>query len=539
MKAQGRAAKLFLVLVVGSLVVRDLRLSAIADGCSIVRSVGGRQPGSGSSLEQRHAADAPGKAMRYGQRVLLAGAAALSLAVVQLPRPAEARAAAMPSDFDGDGYADLAIGVPYEDAGSKSDVGVVNVLYGTATGLRAAGDQRWDQDTPGVKGKSRYSERFGYALASGDFDRDGRADLAIGVQRDEVDGERAGAVNVLYGSRAGLTAAGDQRWSQRNLPGVPERSDHFGESLTAADFNGDGFWDLAMAAPGDDVVQVVYGSPDGLRAAGTTTLPGGWLLAAGDVNGDGYADLAAGGGGRVRVAHGSAGGLGGGWHELWAGDALGLNESQPTFGADVEMGDFDGDGFADLAAGAQHARLTACPGHARCSHGAVAVIYGSSTGLTAVGSQVWHEDSPGIPGTAGDEESFGRVLAAGDFNGDGSDDLAVGAPGDNETGEEDGAVLAMYGGPAGLSATGARLWTRESPGIPRPRGAPFGWSLASANYGRSARDDLAIGAPERTHVLYGRATGLSTTNAQTWSQDSPGIAGSTESGDRFGGSLSP
>ena len=111
--------------------------------------------------------------------------------------------AALPSDFNGDAYTDLAVGVPSEDVGHKEQAGAVNVLYGSQFGLTAAGDQHWTQDTPGVLGTAEGGpghdenpyDRFGAALASGDFDRDGYADLAIGVPEDRVAGVR-GLVGV-------------------------------------------------------------------------------------------------------------------------------------------------------------------------------------------------------------------------------------------------------------------------------------------------------------------------------------------------------
>ena len=53
-------------------------------------------------------------------------------------------------DYNGDGFDDLAIGVPDEDIGAISNAGAVNVLYGSASGLTAAGDQLWHQDSSGV-----------------------------------------------------------------------------------------------------------------------------------------------------------------------------------------------------------------------------------------------------------------------------------------------------------------------------------------------------------------------------------------------------
>jgi FG-GAP repeat len=120
------------------------------------------------------------------------------------------------ADFDNDGFPDLAIGVIGEDAGTE---GAVNVLYGTPTGLSGAGGQFFTQDSPGVPGAAEPDDGFGRTLAVGDFDRDGFADLAIGVLDEDVGSiADAGAVNVLYGSTGGLTGTGGQIFTQ-TVPG--------------------------------------------------------------------------------------------------------------------------------------------------------------------------------------------------------------------------------------------------------------------------------------------------------------------------------
>ncbi|HEY6571543.1 MAG TPA: VCBS repeat-containing protein, partial [Candidatus Limnocylindrales bacterium] len=210
-------------------------------------------------------------------------ATAAILLVVALAQPARgATSAALPSDFNGDGYADLAIGVVGEAIGGVSTAGSVNVLFGSPNGLRAAGDQSWSQASPGVKGTSARADRFGTALASADFDRDGYADLAIGVPKDRVgvDKVRSGAVNVLYGSRHGLTEDGDQRWTEASVGIAPDGGDGFGAALAARDFDGDGYADLAIGIPNEDVagdknsglVVVLRGGATGLVAGGATLL---------------------------------------------------------------------------------------------------------------------------------------------------------------------------------------------------------------------------------------------------------------------------
>jgi hypothetical protein len=323
-----------------------------------------------------------------------------------------ANRAAVRADFNGDGTADLAIGA----AGENNSSGVVHVLYGSASGLTASGSQLWSQDSPGIAGVAEPDDSFGEALAAGDFNGDGRADLAIGAAGEN---NFTGVVHVLYGSASGLTASGSQLWSQDSpgIAGLAEFFDDFGAALAAGDFNGDGRADLAIGARGENdirgVVHVLYGSPSGLTATGS---------------------------------------------QLWSQNSPGMAdgaEFEDLFGADLAAGDFNGDGRADLAVGALGENDFA---------GVVHALYGSAAGgLTATGNQLWSQNSPGIEGVAEASDLFGDALAAGDFNGDGRADLAIGAPGENNA---RGVVHVLYGAAAGgLSATGSQLWSQDSPGI--------------------------------------------------------------------------
>ena len=108
------------------------------------------------------------------------------------------------------------------------------VLYGGSGGLRVTGDQRWNEATPGVKGKPRKNDHLGWALRAFDERSDGDADLVIGIPDQNVAGiGNAGAVLVLKGRPGGITAAGDTYWHQ-NTSGVRESAganDRFGKAL--------------------------------------------------------------------------------------------------------------------------------------------------------------------------------------------------------------------------------------------------------------------------------------------------------------------
>lgn len=384
-------------------------------------------------------------------------------------------------DFDGDGRDDLAIGVVDgffgEDVDGAIEAGAVNVLYGSSTGLIATNNQIWHQNQANVEGVAQAYDNFGRSLDVGDFNGDGKDDLAIGVPNESIGSiGSAGAVNVLYGSSNGLTSAGDQLWHQ-DSPGVEgvaqtygigddvipvADGDNFGSSLGAGDFNGDGFDDLAIGVPNESIgsisragaVNVLYGSSNGLTSVGDQLWhqdsPGvegqaealdhfGRSLGVGDFNGDGKDDLAIGvssedvglvvDAGAVNVLYGSNSGLTAVGDQIWTqGEAgvIGEAEANDLFGSSLAVGDFNRDGFDDLVIGTSFEDVGSL-----VNAGAVNVIYGSSTGLTATGNQIWHQDSPGVEGVAESNDNFGDSLGVGDFNRDGIDDLAIGIPGES------------------------------------------------------------------------------------------------------------
>ena len=416
-------------------------------------------------------------------------------------------------DFNNDGFDDLVIGVPDEDIAGNSDAGAVNVIYGSANGLTSAGNQIWHQNR-GLIGRIDNGDNFGSSLAVGDFNNDNFDDLAVGIPDYEVRNlNNAGAVNIIYGSASGLTATGNQLWHQ-NSPGVnevAEEFDNFGTSLAAGDFNNDGNDDLAIGVPRENI--------------------------------PGVADA-----GAVNVLYGTASGLSSTGDQLWTQDRLNSSvaENFDDFGFALATGDFNGDDFDDLAVGVPKENIGAI-----ANAGAVNIIYGKSTGLRGGGNQFIHQDSTGIIDQIEANDRYGFSLAAGDFNGDNNDDLAIGVPFEDFNGMSNpGIVNVLYGTPSRIQSTGNQVFSQDQneftwAGGVAENGDQFGYSLAVGKFNNGNLFDLAIGVPFENinniedagaiNVVFGRTTGLG--GRRVFSQNTVGVLDVSQINDRFGFSI--
>ena len=386
----------------------------------------------------------------------------------------------------------------------------------------------------------------GAPRARPDFNRDGFADLVIGVPDEDIGvHENTGAVHVIYGTAAGPNAVvrnqfltmGEISWPADGNGSALGSGTRFGSVLAWGDFNGDGFDDLAIGIPDYNAPYQPCGMPQT---------------------------------GLVYILKGSIIGLVRNETQYLVstnvdGPFLNVNQDQgDRFGAALAAGNFNGDfsptGFPidDLAIGTPGEDgwdgVASIP-----NAGDVYVLYGKSfhmgdwKPLEQHNAEGWSQNGktfwPDIEDDPQANDEFGAALAAGDFNGDGNADLAIGVPG--EAGAR-GAVNVIYGSPTGLENVANQLWVQQAPGV-REAGELFGFSLVAGNFngdnafGRQI-DDLAIGAPKATvagepvagevTVIHGSVVGLAGPGFQLWSQMAPGIGDNgLFAGDQFGFSL--
>ncbi|MEP6483668.1 MAG: FG-GAP-like repeat-containing protein [Rudaea sp.] len=338
-------------------------------------------------------------------------------------------------------------------------------------------------------------------------------------------------------------------------PYPDQRSNLFGSGVISGDFDGDGISDLAVSERGGSRLRVMLGAPWEVGDTGfvikfvpttITTDAHNFPMASGDFDGDGRDEIALGAylsavdgvnsAGRVVVMNRANNGTWAQQSEIRAGDAWpGSPQDGAFLGYSLAAGDFNGDGFDDLAIGIVRQSVNGIE-----NAGAVMIAYGSSNGLVPNGAQLFNRSNDGLTFAPLEDDSFGNTVAAGDFDDDGNDDLAIGIPRAlcNDGVSRSGAVLEMHGKLGiGITTAHSHIWRPGVQGIASTcaSSAFFGASLAVGNFDLlDFHADLAIGAPYSddggaVHVVYGSDTGLSANGNQRFTPpDWPGI-GSTNS----------
>ncbi|MGH3389708.1 MAG: FG-GAP-like repeat-containing protein [Actinomadura sp.] len=442
----------------------------------------------------------------------VAVAAITALGGLGLAGLAPSASAVMPPkafDFNGDGYRDLAIGSPYGKVGTKTSAGFVSVIYGSSSGLNTAKKKVFTQDSAGVPGAAEAYDHFGNSLASADFDGDGYGDLAIGApDEDTGGGSNAGLVTILWGTPSGLTT-----FAQTIEAFEPTSGARWGENLTTGDVEHDGTPEIFATMPGISGFDFFHFSSTGAAAAGTggaraavrsggaVTLPRG----GGDVSAQSLEDvnnsfLATGdvtGDGHDDVVYAfydadwSVAAERRGFYVLPGNAEGGLDGGSPIF---TEAGSV---AVGDFEADGFEDVVVGQPAVTK-SGGQVTVFKGSATGVTTAAKTSIHQDTAGVPDVAASGDGLGSSLAVGDVNKDGLADLAVGGPGDNVNGVVDsGRAWVLFGSAAGLTGTGAQTVSQSTTNVPgsSEKSDRFGYQVTLLDHTRNGAADLVVGAP--------------------------------------------
>ncbi|NKI34839.1 DUF11 domain-containing protein, partial [Wenzhouxiangella sp. XN79A] len=436
-------------------------------------------------------------------------------------------------DINGDGIEDLIIGANGADPNGSSS-GRSYVVFGSGTVTNPVELSSLDGSNGVVLNGEAAGDNAGYSVsAAGDINGDGIDDLIIGADSADPNGISSGRSYVVFGDDAGLPTPFNLS-TLNGLIGVvlngEAARDSAGFSVSAAgDVNGDGIGDLIIGAPdaetdgiGSGRAYVVFGSGTGLASPvelsslngsngvvfigeAEADFAGRSVSAAGDINGDGIGDLIIGAdgadssgedSGRSYVVFGASilptpfdlSTLNGVNGFVLNGEAAGDYAGRSVSAA----GDINGDGIDDLLIGANRADPDGI-----VSAGRSYVVFGSDTGLPNPFDLSTLNGSNGfvLNGEAAGDYAGWSVSAAGDVNGDGIDDVVIGAFGADPNGSSSGRSYVVFG----RSSTDVAV-SKSNGAAFVDNGLPTTWLIDVANVGAADIAGATLSDPVPTGV---------------------------------------
>jgi hypothetical protein len=315
-------------------------------------------------------------------------------------------------DFDGDGHTDLAISADGAPVGSAHDAGLVTYLKGGPSGLTATG-QELHQGVPGMTGTPENGDEFGFSMAAGDLDGDGRADLVIGTPSEgTATAALTGEVDIVYGQPTGLLPAHTLTYLAPHAPAQEQFGVTVGVDTSVSPPN------IFAYTPKSDFSGQVW------RVVPHSTTPVYLLVRANGTHRDDQCGLG--------LAFGNFGGTAGngmaigcpgyinfdgGMVEIRLSGGVatrqitqetpgvpGGSELDDDMGWALETRDLNGDGWDDLVIGVPFEDVGSI-----VDGGDFYVVYGSPSGLDTLHTQVFTQETPGVPGASETNDDFGFV----------------------------------------------------------------------------------------------------------------------------------